>query len=692
MYDRYVVLRLFVLAITLSLANGWFTIQAPSWLQPSSSADKLSKVRANFRKLLEVNPNYFGNSPDSAQSPVFPLVWDTYYEQLISVGYNAVLNLLEATIAIKQSDGYYGSPCTNGSFEYVHFYVDYGSGWVDIGVSAANVYDVPYGLDCSSDFNHPLSFVASLPFFPAQGNCSNPLLPNIRAILSWDAIPPNNSPDWNPVWGNVLDQHIQPPPVNTLTSTLKDLVKQHKHPRPPPKAHCNNRNPTPVQETFETFIPRPPPFDTTYERLIGLGLDSQERLVATIRIEQPYGYGSGLCQDGSLEYISFWADWDNTCQWTYLDTLTINVHNITDIPRHGLTYSAVLPLDLRSVCRNCTNPQVAQVRAALAWDAQPPEPPLNPVRGNWLQTHVLVPPCTNVTNNTIGVISTIGSVPISQIDTQNTGLTFSGASTWWGAPLDGYSRQCPFGWYNQGLPNNGIFVTGPTPLSGDYAYRIVYQPSPPPPPPSTYPLPVLNPIYLPPVPPVPIPVPPPTAYYPDGNGWFDYFSIEQNPGSILGRWMPPPPPPGTTWQIRLEVSLQGSVHNTLGSTEWYNVSVNVPNPDGDVEFTSLTLCGNFTVDQPIAGTVWANTVSGLFFDSYSLTISPGYLGNPTVTPSNPAIDPIPSTDPSTWSVSSIDGTPCGYVVQLRVTDLTWMDSGFSPRDTWGVDRGFCLQE
>jgi hypothetical protein len=52
------------------------------------------------------------------------------FEQLGYVGYNPVLDMLEA-VQIKLPCGYGGDLCSPGSTEYVRFYMDYSSGWVD---------------------------------------------------------------------------------------------------------------------------------------------------------------------------------------------------------------------------------------------------------------------------------------------------------------------------------------------------------------------------------------------------------------------------------------------------------------------------------------------------------------------------------------------------------------------------------
>jgi hypothetical protein len=55
----------------------------------------------------------------------------------------------------------------------------------------------------------PLEYIVSVGISPAQTFCFMQNLPLARAILSWNSPPPADSPDWTPVWGNVVDAQIQ---------------------------------------------------------------------------------------------------------------------------------------------------------------------------------------------------------------------------------------------------------------------------------------------------------------------------------------------------------------------------------------------------------------------------------------------------------------------------------------------------
>ena len=160
-------------------------------------------ARGNFHALLLANPNYFGNLTESTFKPVLTIQGDTAYESLGCVGYNPQFEQLRATINIKLDGGYSGAICTIGSNEYVRFYLSYDGGttWLDQGLTAVNVFDVPGP--------KPLEYAVTLSISPKEDFCFEQNLPLVRAILSWNSPPPVNSPAWVPVWGDTLDAQIQ---------------------------------------------------------------------------------------------------------------------------------------------------------------------------------------------------------------------------------------------------------------------------------------------------------------------------------------------------------------------------------------------------------------------------------------------------------------------------------------------------
>ena len=140
------------------------------------------KERVQFKQLVALNPNYFGNLLDSPMKVVKKMVGNTTYEQVSCLGFNPHLNLLEATVQIKLPGGYNGLLCSPGSTEYVRFYIDYGSGWEDAGLAAFNSHDIPNTLDCANKKDKPLSYVVTTVLEPKKELCTKPVLPRVRAI------------------------------------------------------------------------------------------------------------------------------------------------------------------------------------------------------------------------------------------------------------------------------------------------------------------------------------------------------------------------------------------------------------------------------------------------------------------------------------------------------------------------------
>lgn len=167
--------------------------------------------RVNFLKLLNSSPNYFGNVEASKQKAVVKIIANTYYEEVMDVGYHPALEIVTATIHVKQPVGYLGNLCTQGSSEYVRFYLDYGAGWEDQGYVGVRVHDIPTGKDCKGAAEKPITYVADLKIKPRKKYCTAAVLPKLRAVLSWNSIP--TSATAQPVWGNIYDCNIQIAPL-----------------------------------------------------------------------------------------------------------------------------------------------------------------------------------------------------------------------------------------------------------------------------------------------------------------------------------------------------------------------------------------------------------------------------------------------------------------------------------------------
>ncbi len=387
------------------------------------------ELRRNFKLQLVRNPNYFGNLTDlklpGIPKSVLKKIGDTTYEELTCLGYNPDGGLLTAIVEIKQGGGYNGDICEGGSREYVRFYLDYGDGtWVDHGVANFDSHDL--------GFDDELCYAVSIAFDPEKRTCCDrdPVLPRVRAILSWNVEPPANMPNWLPVWGNRLARSIQIEPRSPIFCCFLDqldlgvqkidpnLVKQIKEqllqipkPKLPPaplpelvKMARSDDSKLAVMRTvfplvtklaadktdiaafqslqklkildidlapFDDFILKPN-FNTTYEELHCVGLDRDaERLHGVIQIKRSSGYSGDLCTNGSREYIAFYIDFGSG--WEYQGTTWVDVHDIPQMPSDGLWYHAYLNVNLEDDKKKWCEAGKARLRGILSW-AVPPAP------------------------------------------------------------------------------------------------------------------------------------------------------------------------------------------------------------------------------------------------------------------------------------------------------------------------------
>ncbi|MFN7921402.1 MAG: hypothetical protein U0Q16_14970 [Bryobacteraceae bacterium] len=376
----------------------------------AASPFRIERERSDFLLLLAQNPNQFGNlDPVKGAAAA---AGNTGYEEVTCVGYNAKLHTLEATVQIKRTGGYSGSLCGGGSLEFVRFFIDYGSGWEDAGVTSFKVHDVPDPGDCAEDSTRPLSYVATVEITPRRKRCALPVLPKVRAILSWQVEPPAGNANYPPVWGNAIDHNIQierrsprvidlvdvigveigkkidipkdfeavqeipipiPDPGPLTVSQLAALYapKGAKGPAVEPHRFASAELQAALQPgvfTQQALVAKTAQFkavgidfskaiaafdqtkgDVSYEELNCIGLDNgRDWLGATFQVKRASGYSGGPCSAGSQEHVAFWADWNDTCEWTYLGTVDVRVFDFDVIPAGGLHYTALLPVSLDS--------------------------------------------------------------------------------------------------------------------------------------------------------------------------------------------------------------------------------------------------------------------------------------------------------------------------------------------------------
>jgi hypothetical protein len=685
-------------------------------------------TRTNFRKLLAKNPNYFGNFPEAGKEPVEKIIGDITFEAITCIGFNLPWDLLEATIAIKLPTGYGGALCTAGTREYVRFFIDYGdgSGFQDLGLASFSSHDIPNADDCRKVPEKPLYYTVTRSFSPNQKYCVFPNLPVVRGILSWNVEPPSN-PNWTPVWGNTVDQHIQIAPRFLFLGDLLELIPKDALSKLP--SWLPDVGPTPIP------LPDPPPVDiatlaqkygssvpahrfglsaltqvlnngvgqqellslrnswsklkldfdsaidqfenlngnTQWEELVCLGLEYNfSRLVATFKIKLPSGFSGGLCQLGSSEYITFWTDWDDTCQWKILGTVATQVHDIADIPKDGLTYSAVIPVNLYTIQRLCGSPKISRVRAVLSWNT--PSSTVNadalPYFGNILDTHVQIPP--GVTGS-IPQIVVVGNVALGDIDTAVSGTTLPGANFFGGGIIDS-TRMSSFG--------GQINIQGPAPANASsYYYRIWVNnldgPGQP-----TF---LTNTFLI-----QSETSASPTVVKPDPNtGWTQYTSYQDNFGSVLQQWSPSG---NDLWEFYLEVATLSSPGNYVSSgppTPWYRIQLDNSAPSCSLAPISIPSCGDVYVGDTLTGTF--TVVPENHLDSWILGVIPS--GSNPVNPIDPSGGTSPvSGPPNEWSLQTNGMVPCGYTVQLQAWELSIINSGDSAQGYGSsATQGFCLR-
>jgi hypothetical protein len=708
--------------------------------------------RKQFLPFLLTNPNYFGNLQKSPFKPVKQIVANTTYEELKCVGFNPQLNRIEGVVWIKQPSGYDGGICTNGSLEYVSFYLSYDNGvtWLPQGTTSFRVFDVPGA--------HPLEYAVSLRIQPFRRFCFENNLPLVRAILSWST--PPVGPHTPPVWGNVVETRIQVAPL-LLEVPFPDFLKAANLQVPAelaglvsetasidlqaPKAlsaaelkelYAKTKVPAHrfLHATLQKSIQQPESLtasseflgslgidlanvigsfvntngNTDFEQLECIGLDpesaNQDALVGTILIKLPVGYSGNLCSAGSLEYVAFWLDWGGGYEWA--GTASVNVHDVASIPKEGLNYAVYLPVDLsqhRKICE--AGPVTAKMRAILSWNTPPPpaNPNFIPVWGNRQDTLVFVDPGATVpAGNYTPFLQAVCGVAICNID-QNTG--FAPGDRPFGASVSifGYMPGAPKA--NTPAANRpryqvtvqqivgGVLQGSPQVITDPFNITIDEELGGGP---------VTSTNFL---------------QMADGLGYFTYQ--DATPDALIG-WRSISPPgllmvwdSGTKtglWQISVAAVdpvshiayPAGTTFCTLDGTTRQGVIIDLDQkapvpalaitgfkPGGKGACQPAVNCQTFKVGDVICGSY---SVSDEHFGSFSLSAEP-FSGSFTVDGSPGASESYPAV-PTTgksgvWTFDTAGLPACGYTIQLSTSDRTIV-SCVGPWEDNSKFVGFCL--
>ena len=719
--------------------------------------EKDLELRGTFKFQLLQNPNFFGNLSEldipDLPDPVINKIGDTTYEELLCVGYHPEADLLTGIVEVKQGNGYSGGPCTDGSQEYVRFYVDYGDGWVDHGVTAFTAHDL--------GFSEDLCYAVSIELDPKRRSCCDrdPILPRVRAILSWNVEPPADMPNWNPVWGNRLDANIQIEPsgafvcsfdsvfeagvlqVNPeIAKQLQGVLTDAPQPLKPAPDFLKIMEQAKAEDDellmfrqifpmvaklaadktdfqafealqpldidlspFDDFVAKPS-FNTTYEELHCVGLDRDLNLLhGIVQIKRPSGFSGDLCTEGSKEYIAFYIDFDDGAGWQYQGTTSVDVHDISDIPKGGLWYQAFLPVDLEEHRQVWCKTGRARIRGILSWGTPPPANDADHIavwgdrEDCWIEIKPL--PKGVVEGKVTAVLETIGNMPVDQIDA----MGFANGNGVGNVPSG--ANQSPFG----GRINLAGRIAFPT--TTNLEYRVLVQaPGDPMPQPWTN---SFN-----------VSVTTITAgsfttatqtQTAGADGWFSYIPI-QTPtlfrsvaGDLLGQFF-------ATKQALHSVIVEfrdAATKSVLDSSTPEAFFVDNTIPDVSVDITTPdangnTDCGIFTIGTTIEGTF---SMTDVHSNAMSLVVTPAGpatggeltivkvppVGLPAPAPTGNARNALtfaagslPTAGASgTWSLNTDDMDQCGYNIRITGVDRTIVDSA---RIGWRRDdiKGFCL--
>ena len=686
--------------------------------------------RANFKTLLLTNPNYFGNLGESPFKPVLPVAGNTHYEELGCVGYHPQQERLEGVVYIYQPSGYGTGVCGAGTPEYVRFYLSFDNGgtWQDQGLTSFQAHNVQPGTEGSKR----LEYAVSLKVDPARTFCFfGAHLIKVRAILSWNNPPPPAQPNWNPVWGNVREANIQVEPrrlffpldalkaakvkvpdsiaelltldtpihaqpkkfdVAQLSELYRDKgVPVHRFAFKELASFASGQTPTSAeifQKQFPSIQIDPKIIDilfpktdgdTSYEELNCIGLDpnSPDCLVGVIKVKKSAGYSGGPCSQGSREYVSWWADFDNNGSFeTFLGSADVRVYDLANIPQDGVNYAVRLPVDLSKYRRDCQQgPVVVRIRAILSWNQPVPgnNPNHIPTWGNREETLINIAPATGVP---AGKISHIGSILTPFINNTSvnspskvSGLTLAGAHFAFNGQA--VPEGCPFarrvtlrGFAVEGFKYkvevvpvdvNGNSLGAPTPVVTSLTLEKQDL--------STY---TLN-------------ADPVTKL-------FEYKGFSENINTTLAHW-------DTTGDDRWLVTLQvyDAANNPIGAPDKHYVQLHNSAPDvfKATIFAGTGDCGKFPVGTLLQGNFVARDE---YLSGYSLAIEPPVntapIGVPVPNAGYSNTLPLPGDN---WSLDTTGMKPCGYVLRVTASNKSIVNSAYVGLVNYDT-VGFCLEE
>src|SRR5687768_975795 len=702
-------------------------------------AAEVLQLRRNFRALILDNPNYFGNLEKSTLKAAQSIQSNTTFEEIGCVGYHPQLERLHAVVYVNQTSGYGGSICSKGTPEYVRFYLssDNGTTWQDQGLASFTAFDIPENKD-------RLEYAVTRRIDPRRRFCFQHNILLARAILSWNVVPPPNTPNFKPVWGEVHDTRIAVDGIKLFP--LKDLFKaanvkiadsleqvldlespiEAKSPKaltaaelaaayrgaevePHRFAYAELHQAIAKADHVEMLMAKdyksplldlgidfnkigdllfPKDGSVFYEELECIGYDTgQDALVGVIRVKKPNGYSGSPCTAGSVEYVTFWADLNGNGTFeTCLGTASVRVHDFSDIPKEGLEYSVTLKVDLAKYRKPCTQgAKLVRIRAILSWQVAAPcaNPDYVPAWGNREETTIQIVPGT-IIDGKFPILSSVSDMAVSDING-------SGFATGIGIETGFVAQSSPFG----GMINLcGKIVNG----TAGSKYRVLVKPHGAP---DTSYVPLTNEptglkltlVTFP-----PLIINPNHIVHADALGYYtyeDYASDHFVDGSVLMRWFTGAMEDGKKFDLRLDLSVDGNPANDIhGNVVTVDVDNKVPDVDLAIDLGVSGECADFTLGTTFTGTFKA---VDSHFHSFSFQVLPtgpasGVLPTPSSGASVVAGGSIadPGVASGTYTLNTTGMKPCGYALLLVVTDRANVNSG-TTRHQSSDSVGFCLK-
>ncbi|WP_276166449.1 hypothetical protein [Zobellia alginiliquefaciens] len=432
-------------------------------------------TRFQFNSIVKLNPNYFGAYEKLKLPKIPPIITpkkgDTKYEELECIGLYPETDELEAVFKVKLPYGFGGNLCSDGSKEYVSFYVDYGSGFQSVGPAVSvNTHSL------GTVRKGPLCYAVKQFVDFEKKSCKTPYLVKVRAILSWNT--PPMGPNYIPTWGNIKDAWVQIDPIkkswDILTDKFSDisLVKSYSDLQVSKKELIESlqssldynkkglekervdfkdnilKNPnfyaamadkdnfqSAVEQIYmlppeilEKFKPKlidpkwllpvkPFNYNTNYEELTCVGLyPERDTLEATVAIKKQNGYKGNLCSTGSEEYVAFYVNWGDGLGYQHEGTKFFKAH---DIPRdvNPLMYAVNLRVrDMAKKLKRCKEENIIRVRAILSWEIAPTSHTYRPSWGNVKECRIQVRPYGSVNDKC--EIQHVNKVLVEDINSQ----------------------------------------------------------------------------------------------------------------------------------------------------------------------------------------------------------------------------------------------------------------------------------